>query len=74
MASDSGEWAAAHILLHGFLDEEGLSVVAQFHLQLHRLPVDLDVDLGETREEVFRNHSGVIHSPTRPSNKEKPHS
>lgn len=35
----------AHQSVLGLFDEEGLAVLAQLHLQTHRLPVNLDVHL-----------------------------
>lgn len=37
--------AAPHQSVLGLFDEEGLSVLAQLHVQTDRLPVDLDVHL-----------------------------
>jgi len=34
-----------HVALLGLLDEKGLSVVAELHVQLDGFPVDLDVNL-----------------------------
>lgn len=39
-----------HQSVLGLFDEEGLAVLAQLHVQTHRLPIDLNVNL---QEETF---------------------
>lgn len=41
---------ATHQSVLGLFDEEGLAILAQLHVQTHRLPVDLDVHL---QQETF---------------------
>lgn len=37
-----------HQSVLGLFDEEGLAILAQLHVQTHRLPIDLDVHLQKT--------------------------
>lgn len=45
----TADCAKTHIVLLRLLDKKGLAVVSELHMQLHRFPIDLYVDLqGQT--------------------------
>lgn len=42
-----------YILLLGFLHKEGFSIISKLHVKIHRLPVDLYVNLKELQRIHF---------------------
>lgn len=47
MSDDTCELEDTYVLLLSFLHKEGFSIISQLHMEIHRLPVDLYVNLKE---------------------------
>lgn len=48
------ELGNTYVLLLSFLHKEGFSIISQLHVEIHRLPVDLYVNLKEVQRILFK--------------------
>lgn len=53
MGDSTSEIGDTYVLLLSFLHKEGFSIISQLHVEIHRLPVDLYVNLKEVQRIFF---------------------
>lgn len=60
-----GLWGGSefYLIVFHLLDEKGLSVVPQLHVQIHRLPIDLHIHLEQTWVEGGMNYKTLAAKP-----------